>query len=80
MPKLRQFARLMMRGRASLHTDETWSDLAKESNHLFAAKWPDEDNLVLLVDAMDLEGIPGQIYTNCVNLHVGASFECSALQ
>ena len=56
----------MMPSCASLHADETRRKLAEECDHLLAAKLPDKNNLVLFVDAMNLEYILGQIDTDCV--------------
>jgi hypothetical protein len=40
---------------AGLHADQTRCQLGKERQHLLAPELPDDDDLALGIDAMDLE-------------------------
>ena len=59
-----------MGGRAGLHTNETRGKPPEELHYLLAAQLPNEHNLALTVDAMDLENVLGEINANGANLHV----------
>jgi len=56
--------------RARLHTNETGGKLAEELHHLLAAQLPNEHDLALTVDAVNLENVLGEINANGANLHV----------
>jgi hypothetical protein len=70
MPELHQLASPVMGRRARLHANETGRKLPEELHHLLAAQLPNENNLALTVDAMDLENVLGEINANGANLHV----------
>jgi hypothetical protein len=50
--------------------NETRGKLPEELHHLLAAQLPDEHNLALTVNAVDLENMLGEINANGANLHV----------
>ena len=58
----------MMSRRACFHANETWLKLRKEWDHLVATQQLDENNLVILIDAVHLEDVLGEIDTDGLNL------------
>jgi hypothetical protein len=58
--------------RARFHANEARLDLRKKRDHLLATKLPNDNNLALFVDAMNLENILGEIDSDGLNLRVDA--------
>ena len=56
--------------RARLHANEAGGKFPEELHYLLAAQLPNEHNLALTVDAMDLENVLGEINANGANRHV----------
>src|SRR5258708_3695765 len=55
-----QLARPIMRRATGLHADQAGWDLAEKLDDLFAAQLPGNDDLPVLVDAVDLKDILGE--------------------
>ncbi|MGI9521062.1 MAG: hypothetical protein ACR2PG_05365 [Hyphomicrobiaceae bacterium] len=80
MAEPNQPARRVMRGHASLYCDQARFKFGKECDHPLAPQMSSESNFELLVDAVNLKDILGQMDGDHMNLHVFASFEQIALQ
>ena len=70
MAEPRQLARPIMRRATGLHADQAGRDLAEKLDDLFAPQLPGNDDLPVLVDAVDLKDILGEINADGANLHV----------
>jgi hypothetical protein len=63
----------MMRRRAGFHSDQARCQSGKERDDLGTAQPPAQDDLALIIDAVDLEHVLGEIYADSGNLHSGRS-------
>ena len=77
VPKCQQLARPMMRARARLRADQARREVGEERSDLVALELLAQHDLAVLVDAVCLEYVLGQIVADCRNLHGGRSFRLS---
>jgi len=64
----------MMSPAACFHADQAWRQVGEEHCDLVSSQLLAQHGLAVLVHAVDLEHVLGQIDTNCRNLHGGRPF------
>jgi len=71
--ELRQLPRPIMRRGTGFHADQARRQRLEKRNHLAASKLLSHNNLLLGIDAVDLEYVLGDIQTDRGNLHLDGS-------
>jgi hypothetical protein len=73
MAKRRQLPRPEVGGGARLHANQAGRQSAEEADELASAELPADQNLSVLIDAMNLEHMLGEIETYCRDMHRSGS-------
>src|SRR6516164_1912304 len=73
MPELRQFARPVMRRGTRLHANQARRQRFEKPHHFVASQLLPDNDLLLRIDAVDLEYVLGDIQTDRGNLHLDGS-------
>ena len=73
MPESCQLSRPEVGGGAGLHANQAGRQAAEEADELASAELTADQNLSVLIDAMNLEHMLGEIETYCRDLHWSGS-------
>ena len=73
MPQPGDLTGPMVTGPARFNANQAWFQAFKEGQDLGPSLSSIEGNFTVLVDAVDLKNVLGQIQADCCNMHLGGS-------